>query len=649
MTPPKSSLSLAIRQGIAGVGSAFRAKLANYLAAATTKTVPQATRINSNPNATWSQFQRVQMMWDGESIVKNSDFGSNYVQKRRMYCTNGVTYSPDTGDAVLDEELKSYLDEAWSKMGINCSMLDAFSRTADVELPMRGDSALVWIRDESRMRLMEVQADRIGEIYQYYSNPEVIDGLNYYAGIYTYPSGHQQFQGQYAAFKVYERIDQWYGNAAVYPSSDVMFLTDNLMSGFRGVTKFAQGLPIIGNRDQILYSTMQTMQQQSKIAAIASNNSGEPDERTYDTHNFNNGTVEYVERYGDGPVTRWQFNGDSYQVLKAEHPSTSFQLAMDKLDMHAALALGFPYEFLFSAAESGGAPSRFAFETASKEITRLRNNVYRPKLNIISYVSIMDAVERGIFPPMVARNPVTGRYQNILTRGNWNFGTLPSADAFRDDKSDIMSIRAGTKTRDDVTTANSGIPFPNVLRRTKQEAVMIAKSVQDANRELKTAGYDPTVTINEIAQAFDNPQQAAVGNDLEQKSSAPTKTDKAALAAFMGDVNVGDLPEATRSEIKRILGTNGHTDVLRVVKYGMVAPELERMADPENLETAQRNLRYCTNGNCADEVHANSEKHVIVNNGRVVDGHHFLAKALKGKVTKSLHVIDLTPTRFQQT
>jgi hypothetical protein len=335
--------------------------------------------------------------------------------------------------------------------------------------------------------------------------------------------------------------------------------------------------------------------------------------------------------------------------LKAEHPSTSFQLAMDKLDMHAALALGFPYEFLFSAAESGGAPSRFAFETASKEITRLRNNVYRPKLNIISYVSIMDAVERGIFPPMVARNPVTGRYQNILTRGNWNFGTLPSADAFRDDKSDIMSIRAGTKTRDDVTTANSGIPFPNVLRRTKQEAVMIAKSVQDANRELKTAGYDPTVTINEIAQAFDNPQQAAVGNDLEQKSSAPTKTDKAALAAFMGDVNVGDLPEATRSEIKRILGTNGHTDVLRVVKYGMVAPELERMADPENLETAQRNLRYCTNGNCADEVHANSEKHVIVNNGRVVDGHHFLAKALKGKVTKSLHVIDLTPTRFQQT
>lgn len=645
MKQQPSSLSLAIRQGLSGVQNVIRAKLANYLAAAQTRTVPQATRINSNPNATWSQFQRVQMMWDGESIVKNSDFGANYVQKRRMYCTSGATYSPDTGDPVLDEELKSYLDGVWAKMGINCSMMEAFSRTADVELPMRGDSALVFVRDMTRMRLMEVQSDRIGEIYQYFSNPEVIDGLNYYAGIYTYPSGHQQFQGEYAAFKIYERIDQWYGNAAVYPASDVLFFSDNLMAGIRGVTKFAQALPIVGNRDGILYSTMQTMQQQSKIAAIASNNAGQPDEYTYDTKTFNNGTVEYVERFGDGPVTRWQFNGDSYQVLKAEHPSESFQLAMDKLDMHAALSLGFPYEFLFSPSDSGGAPARFSFEVASKEIERLRNTVYRPKLDVISYVSIMDAIERKVFRPRIRPNPATGRLENILTRGMWNFGTLPSADAFRDDKSDVMSIRAGTKTRNDVTTANSGRPYATVLRASKQEAVMNAMAVQDANRELKDAGYDPTVTINEIAQSSDNPQQTAVGNQIEMQGTKPPQ--KATLAAYMGDISVGQLPVSTREDIKRIMGTNGHTDTFRVVKYGMVAPELERMADPHNLESAQKNLRYCTNGSCADEVHANEEKHVLIQNGRVVDGHHFLAKALRGKVTKSLPVIDLTPIRFQ--
>jgi len=391
----------------------------------------------------------------------------------------------------------------------NCSMQQAVSNTLDVELPMRGDSGLVWVRDISGLKLMEFQADRLGEIYSYYSNPEVIDGLNYYAGIYTHQAG-DQFQGKYAAFKIYERVDQWYGNPAIYPASDVMFCRDNLMCGMRGVTKFAQGLPIIGNRDMILYSTMQTMQQQSKIAAVASNNAGEPDELTYDTQRYNNGTVEYVERFGDGPVTRWQFNGDSYQVLKAEHPTTSFQLAMDRLDGKAALAIGFPYEFLFSPRDTGGAPSRFSFGVASKEIIRLRRNVYLPKLDIIAYVSIMDAIERKAFRP----------YKNI-TRGQWNFGTLPSADAFNDSKANIDEVRAGIKTRNDVTTAISGTPYSVVLRRSEDEAVAISMAAQRANKRLKDAGYLGDVTRNDISAVADNlMQQLPAG----EKPPAPTES-----------------------------------------------------------------------------------------------------------------------------
>lgn len=507
--PQSSSLSLAIRSGLTGIHNAFKATLAGYLAAVPTRTVPQASRINTNPNATQSQMQRVQIAWDGENIVKNSDFGANYVQKRRMYCTNGATWSPDTGDVKLDEDLLVYLNEQWATMGNNCSMLDTVSTSLDVELPMRGDSGMIWQRDESRLRLGSFTADCLGELYYYYGTVEQIDGMNYYSGIFTYPANGRQFQGQYAAFKVYERIDQWYGNPSIYPASDVMFCKDDLIAGMRGVSKFAQGLPIIGNRDQILYSTMQTMQQQSKMAAIASNNAGEPDELTYDTQNNRNGTVEYVERYGDGPVTRWKFNGDSYQVLKAEHPSESFQLAMDRLDEKAALAIGFPYSFLFSPRDSGGAPSRFEYECAGKEITRLRNNVYRPKLNIIAYVTIMDALERKVFRPRIVQNRNSGRWENVLTRGVWNFGTLPSADAFRDSRSDIDEIRAGVKTRDMVTTENSGTPYSVVLRKSGQEALAQHKTVQDLNKQLEKGGYEPTITINDIAMAFANPQQAA--------------------------------------------------------------------------------------------------------------------------------------------
>lgn len=521
MKTQSSSLSLAIRQGLGHIHTAFRAKLASYLAAVPNRTVPQASRINTNPNAAQSAMQRVQMMWDGESIVKNSDFGVNYIKKRRMYCTNGANWSPNTGDVKRDEDLRAYLDDQWSRMGINQTMMSAVSKALDTELPMRGDSALVWVRDETQMRLQVVEADRIGEIYYFYGMGEKIDGLNYYAGIYTFPTNHPQFAGQYAAFKIFERIDQWYGNAQVYPASDVMFAKDDLMESFRGVSLFAQCLNIVGNRDMILYSTMQTMQQQSKVAAIASNNAGEPDELTYDTQTNNNGTVNYIERNSDGPVIRYQYNGDSFQVLRAEHPTTAFQTAMDSLDQKGSLACGFPYEFLFSSRDSGGAPSRFAFECAGKEILRLRDNVYRPKLDVISYVTIMDAIERKKFKSVIAQNKSTGKWENALLRGRWNFGTLPTADALHDARSDEMEIRNGTKTRDMVTTANTGVPFSSILRVSGQEAMAIEIETQDRNKELQSKEYEPNLTVDQVATVFPNPAQ-------QQKGAEEAKIEKAA-------------------------------------------------------------------------------------------------------------------------
>lgn len=653
----KSSLSLAIRGGLQQAGL-FIAKLAGYEAAIPSRSTNQAQRWNTNPNSSGAQWQRVQLMWDGQHMVKNSDFGANYVRKRAQYCTNGMSYAPDTGDTVLDEDLRAYLDDVWSRMGINCSMHDAFSRTADTELPMMGDSGLIWYRDEVQLRLLEVQADRIGEVYYFNGPQERLNGMEYFSGIYCFGRGSAT-PGQHAAFKIYERADQSYLNPSIYPASDVIYFSDNLMAGYRGVTIFTAALEKVMNREGILYSTMQTMAQQSKIAAIASNNAGEPDNLSYDTVNNTNGTVSYVERMGDdGAVVRYQYNGDSYQVLKGEHPTESFQLAMDKLDEKGCLAVGLPYEFLFTPAKSGGAPSRLSLEFAGREITRLRNHVYRPRLNVISYVTIMDAIERGAFKPVMARN-ASGVWQNRLLRGAWNFGTLPSADSYRDDKSDVAAIRAGITTRNAVTTKNDGKPFSTVLRENQQEAVAIAKAVQDANKALVGEGYEPTVTLMDIAQSSDNPTptgQSGDGSKASQqaeesaKAANEAKTQppvKAALSAYMGDMTVSDLPDSTQSDIARILGTNGSTGSLKVVKYGMVAPELERMADPHNLETAMHNIRNLPNYAAAEEVHGAEDKHILVMNSKVVDGHHFIAKALRGKVTKSLPVLDLTPARFQ--
>jgi hypothetical protein len=559
----KPALSERIKAGIQGIALGV-AKFAGYNAAMPNKVQAPATRTGTNPNSSYAQQQRVRLSFEGENAIKNTSFARNYINKRRMYCSSGITYAPDTGDHALDEAVSAYCMEQWKHMGVGCSMQQAFARASDVNLPERGDSALQWYRDEGRLRLLEVTADRIGELYQF-TRPvrDVRSGEVYFSGLYL--------QGpNTTAYRIYERgFDAIYTNPQRVEACDVIFFKDDITGGVRGVSIFASALEDVNSRYQILKSTKDTMQQQSKIAAIASNNSGQPNELDYETQVSSEGAVEYVETMADGAIVKYQFNGDNYQVLKGEHPSDSFINGMRYLDASASLAVGFPYEFLFSGAQSGGAPFRGAFEAAGREIMRLRNDVHRPRLDVISYVTIMDGVERRKLPPM----------PNIA-RGCWGFTTLPTADAFRDDASDIKAIRSGITTKSAVIMANSGRSFPVVLRESMQEAVATAMAVEDANRALVKAGYKPSVTIADIAQVSDNPQQsaAAEGMTLSQEASVPLpdNSEKARLSEMLSeecegceycDDSIARMEDDSEKRFEKVV-TDPETGRERTVRYG---------------------------------------------------------------------------------
>jgi len=511
------------------------AVLAGYEGSRPNKSFNAPTRQGSNPNSTIAQLQRTRLSLQGEEIIKNTAFGRNYVNKRRMYCSSGISWHPDTGDAATNKLVTDYVTDQWKRMGVNSSMQQTFALCADAFLPQYGDCALRWIRSEegnpnSDLRLLAITGDRIGEIYRYVA-PVVKNGITYYCGLY--------FDGpNILQYKIYER---WYDTTYIRPenvdAADIIFFIDDISGGVRGVSLFSAAVDDIRSRHEILKSTKDTMQQQSKMAAIASNNSGSAPEYSYDTQVNTDGTIEYQESYADGAVVKYQFNGDSYQVLRAEHPSQDFIGALRYLDANGSLACGFPYEFLFSGAESGGAPFRGAFEAAGREIERLRNDVHRPRLDVIAYVTIMDGVERGLLPA-----------KSGIARGSWQFTTLPSADAFRDAKSDIDQIRAGITSPQRVIAMSLGTTADAILSETKQWAMMVSKTRQDANKELLSAGYKGDITAADIAQVSDNPMQAQQGenlaegkptnvNDSNTKSATVEKTDSKPAAMADHDVS----------------------------------------------------------------------------------------------------------------
>jgi hypothetical protein len=119
------------------------------------------------------------------------------------------------------------------------------------------------------------------------------------------------------------------------------------------------------------------------------------------------------------------------------------------------------------------------------------------------------------------------------------------------------------------------------------------------------------------------------------------------FAAYVEDMAIEGLPKNVQADIARFINAKPGD---KVIHYGMVASELAMMADLPNLKLARANVSKLEKAKAAKMVFdqlKKGEKFVLILNGKVVDGHHFIAKAERGGVTSSLDVIDLTPLRFQ--
>jgi hypothetical protein len=117
-------------------------------------------------------------------------------------------------------------------------------------------------------------------------------------------------------------------------------------------------------------------------------------------------------------------------------------------------------------------------------------------------------------------------------------------------------------------------------------------------------------------------------------------------SAFIRDCPLASLPEDVRRDIRRFVpDLKGKT----AVHYGMVVKELLQKADPHNLAAARAHLRDESESKLKKEFYAKKDgKFILITYDKIIDGHHFLAKAEKIGCTSSLNVLDLTGCRHQE-
>lgn len=497
------------------------AKFASYNAANPTATTTTGSRIGTNPQDPNASIQRVGMQWTGEDIAKNAPLCAAYLGVRQNYCSSMMKFIPATGDPALDAEVKAYLHGndgfggVFANMGVDCSMQDAFMRTADLEMPVRGDAGMIWYDDGEQLRLMEFSADQLGEIY-YFSPPRSCSLTRNANGQIGECPGNDctYFAGRYfrgcdcVAYKIYQRSQSWYCNPVIYQAADVLYFRDPAsFRGVRGVTFFASAMQHMEKGERLFQIGMDAALRQAKTAIIVYNNRGQPDEGTYANSQNADGTVSYRERIPQGPMTEYFYNGDQADFASPDSPGPELIQGVETSDERVALALRVNYAWLLNCSKVGGAPSRLEINKASKEMSRIQN-MHKRQLRKISYTVIMDAVRRGHLPAVPT-----------ITHGSWMLPISATVDAGYSNDENIQNLRAGLESPQDLVSETNR-DWKDIVRKKKQAAIDVARAVEDANDELVADGYKPTVTAMDLCQLSDNPQAAAAAENLVEGKPA---------------------------------------------------------------------------------------------------------------------------------
>lgn len=500
------------------------AKFASYRAASPTATTRVGGRMGANMNSTISQMQRVGMNWTAEDVTKNCSLGEAYLGIRANYCSSVMKWIPATGDLGLDKAITEYLygDDGFggvfATMGVDCSMQDAFSRTADRETPVRGDAGLIIWRDAcDNIRLIEFSADQLGEIYNF--TDRKVCGLAWddRKGCIVETSGSDcvYLSGRYfkgadcVAYKIYERTNAWYANPKIYPASDVIYFRDPASyRGVRGVTKFAVAILHMEKGEQLFQIGMDAAQRQAKTAMAVYNQNGAPDEATYESDLLIGGQTRFIERLPNAPIVEYFYNGDTVENMSADSPGPELIQGVETSDERVALALWMNYAFLVGATKVGGAPSRLEVEKANKELVRVQSMLHRPKFKRIKDITLLDAARKRLLP-----------LHRDLLRGSLMLPISATVDAFYDGKESIDMKREGLRSPQEII-AETNRNSEDVSKQCQQWAIRIAKLTQDANKILKQDGYKETITDDDIASNTDNPLQGAEALQLAQGKPA---------------------------------------------------------------------------------------------------------------------------------
>lgn len=627
-------------------------------------------------------------MWNAINCVENSGLCSSILQKFETYVCGTVRWQARTGDKGVNDQYEQYIRFKTGK-AIDITGRFTLRQMAMLDIKgavLKGDVGTNIVREGPEIYLQGIEADRIGNPYSYDVSNNYVRGL------------HLGSNGQIVAVRVYyqDRRSGRYRYDDTFQTRDEMGLPKFLFMAnpisyddYRGVSVFKSAIDNSTYIDAMRSYELQAMLWAASQSGVYYTKSGLlPEQLPFDKGSPTvdaSGNVIATYQVRPNTITAMSSDGEKVEMFPHDRPSPNVIGMFDNTIKDISVGTGLTSFFTWGQTGLTGPAVRMASAQDARAIQIWQELLRESKLDPVFMLLLGNGIANGEIP-----------YHPKWMNWEIFFPAKPTIDVGRESQAGINEINANVNTGA-AFAAESGQDIDEIKQQRAHEteqdidsAMEIAKAKNLDWREVyalmipgQRKSGNPLVDATKAAQVIDkanNPDKPGAtsdGSSLDDVEDAPLDTNyrsnghakreeivirhefgneprdghnngngRIEYSAYHGDCAIADLPNDTKEAIKTAIG--GEVDESnKVAKYGMTASELMRKADPHNLEAAQKNIKRSTISAASSEVYAAPDKHILLVNDRIMDGHHHLAKAIKGKVTKSLPVLDLTPLRFQ--
>lgn len=473
--------------------------------------LPTSSRKNSNSQTSGETMrgsrEKLQVMWNAINAVDNSGLCTSIVSKFQMYVCGTLRWQSRCGDRRIATEYEDYMKVATSK-SLDITGRHSLRQMAMLDLRailIKGDVGTNIVRDGSQLYLQGIEADRIGNPYDYKIANNYIRGLEL------------DDAGRMTAARIFyrDRPTGTYRYEQTIPFRDergmprFLFLCNPISyDDYRGISVFKTAIDSATYIDRIREYELQALMWAASQSGVYHTTSGSlPEGLPFDRPSLVDASGNQIDTYTVRPNTVTALGvGEDVKMFQHDRPSPNVLGILESTVRDIAVGTGLSTGKVWDMSGYTGPAVRAINSQDDRAIEMWQQLLKENKLDPVALLLLGNAIAGGELS-----------FHPNWMKWEWFFPAKSTIDVGRESDANIQEINAGINTGARVA-ANDGQDIEEIqIQRGREVEAMIGVAMEVAKN---LGGGGETVDWREIYGLM-CPRQGKGGQQMGGGGGAP--------------------------------------------------------------------------------------------------------------------------------